>query len=488
MTAPWSAPLPKPAIVHQAQLAASDNDRMLATLAWLSKQPVVPLDDLTARRHHCVTQTGAQGWLRDVCQLTNEAISDIGSITGIFNGIKNGIPRAPLSVQAPDEIETLLRGTDRRAGLLTKILPRGEQAAALYWGLATGVAPIQIEKLRGSPRDFGKPRATRRIKTWEPTNLQYEWGTDAWLLNTSMGLIDVERATDDEGDRLFYLWRPYSHSQPLRTAPWRYLSLMAILLRDAMFARSRHAQVLSPQRVAKFTEGYTEPQRQVLQDILESMSYNGWLILPPGTDYEISNVTGNDITQVYGNIIDFCRKEVEIGLLGTVTGVEGTTGFQGGDIGADITSAQLGCYSDSFTEFMSEIAVTPCMRDCYGDIDGVVYHHDLEPLPRKVARAEALEKFGRALVSLKAGADALGADVKASDPGVQALARGFQVSLTPKPPGTAPIAKLDLAPTDVAKAVTIDEVRSAQGLPAEGPPEGEQKLVPAPTPQGAPNA
>lgn len=445
MTAPWSAPLPR-AIVTPAKIAPSETDRMLATLDWLSKQPVTPLDDLTAKRHHCVTQTGAQGWLRDVCQLTQESISEIGSITGIFNTIKNGIPRAPIMVQAPEGIARLLTGTDEKRGLLTKILPRSEQASALLWGLSIGVVPIQIEKLRPGSRDFGRPRATRRIKTWETTNLQHEWGTDTWRLNTAMGLIDVERAVDEDGDRLFYLWRPYSHSQPIRTAPWRYLSLMAILMRDAMFARSRHAQVLSPQRVATFTEGYSEPQRALLQSILENMSYNGWLILPPNTKYEISNVSGNDITAVYQAIIDFCRKEVEIGLLGTVTGVEGSTGFQGGDVGADITSAQLGCYADSFTEFCSEIVVDPVIRDCVGDdIDEVVYHHDLEPMARKVARAEALETFGKALVTLREGADAMTADVSAADPGIQALARGFQVTLRPRPSSAAPVTSVPLA-------------------------------------------
>jgi hypothetical protein len=252
---------------------------------------------------------------------------------------------------------------------------------------------------------------------------------------------------------------------------------MAILMRDAMFARSRHAQVLSPQRVAKFTTSYTEPQRKQLADILASMSYNGWLILPPDTEYNISNVTGNDITAVYQAIIDFCIKQVEIGLLGTVTGVEGTTGFQGGDVGADITAAQLGSYADAWSEFASSVAVDPCMRDCFGDdIEEVAYYHDLEPIARKVAKAEALEKFGKALVQLKEGAGAIGADVSATDPGLQALARGFQITLTPKPPEKAQVSKLNLAPTDIAKAIKVDEVRVSEGLPPEGPPEGDQKL------------
>lgn len=477
MTAPWSGSLPKAAPVA-AQIVPSENDRMLNLLSWLSKQPITPLDDLTAKRHHCVTQTGAQGWLRDVCQLVQEAMSDSGSLTGIFNTIKNGIPRAPVTIQGPEAIAKLLTGTDDKGGLLRRILPRSEQAAGLFWGLIVGVVPIQIEKIPCKTRDFGRPRATRRIKTWEPTGLQYNWGIDTWYLNTAMGLIDVEKAVDEQGDRLFYLWRPYSHSQPIRTAPWRYLSLMAILMRDGMFARSRHAQVLSPQRVAKFTEGYTEPQRALLQQILESMTYNGWLILPPNTEYDISNVTGNDITQVYQAIIDFCRKEVEIGLLGTVTGVEGPGGFSEGNTGADITAAQLGCYSDSWTEFCSEIAVDPCMRDCFGDdIDEVVYYHDLEPTVRKVARAEALGKFGDALGKLKAGAESIGADVSADDPGIQQLARGFQVTLRPKPASAVPVAKLDLAPTDVAKAVSVDEVRTSQGLPPQGPPEGSKPLA-----------
>lgn len=433
----------------------------LATMDWLSKQPIAPLDDLTARRHRCVTQGQHAGWLQDISDLCHEAVSDSGSISGILGTITRGIPRLPVTVQAPEAISLALTGDDQRAGLLGKMLPRAQQAKALYWGITVGVVPVRIIRDPGS-------RVSRRIETWESRFLQYEWGTNTWYLVTSLGRLPLEELVYEDGSPEFVLWMPYDSARPWRMAPWRYLSLMAILARDAMYARSRHAQVLSPQRVVEYTEFWTEKQRALMVQILEQMTYNGYLLLPPGAKYSVANVAGTDITQTYAAIINFAREEVEIGLTGQRVTTEGAPGFSSGNVQRDIAAAQLDFYASSWAEFTSTHVVYPCMRDNYGDdIDPVAYSFDTESTDRKVERAEALGKLGDAMGKLADGAAKVGGEVHASDPAIQHLFRQFGLNVRPKS-GEAAASNLPINPTGYEAVIKAKYVLESIGLPLFG--------------------
>lgn len=389
----------------------------LETLAWLAKAPIAPLDDLTVRRHDCVTKGQHSGWLRDVADLCHEAISESGSLSGLLWTIGRGIPRQPIIFQGPEEISRAFVGTDQRAGLVKRILPRDELAKLFYWGITIGVVPVEKVRLPVRPRDeWGAPRATRSIRVWEPRTLRYEWATDRWLIETAVGQIPLDEAVDEYGERVFALWTPYDSSRPWRLAPWRWLSLMAILARDAVYARARHVQVLSPKRVVTYTEFWTERQRDLMQTILEQSTYNGWLMLPPGATYEIANVSGNDITAVYKDMIDWARGEAEIGLFGQKVTTEGNKGFSEGDIFRDTAENHIDFYAASASDFLSEIAVDPWVDDCWdGAVGDVSYRWDVESPDRKRQRAEALGKLGSSFKALKEGADSLGLQVDPSD-------------------------------------------------------------------------
>ena len=56
---------------------------------------------------------------------------------------------------------------------------------------------------------------------------------------------------------------------------------------------------------------------------------------------------------------------------------------------------------------------------------------------------------------------------------IQSVAGSLGIELEPLPPGTTQTAKLDLAPTDVAKCVRLDEVRASQSLPPSGDARGQ---------------
>jgi len=481
-TAFMARPLP----VRQHRGAPNPVDRYMELMSWLASQPITPLGDITARRHHVVTREIHDGWLRDMCDLIHEAISDIGSICGILGTLSRGIPQLPVTTQAAEEIAGALLGAHGKAGILRDILPINQQAKALHWGIAAGVVPVRVVPSQGGR---GFPRATRRIEVWEPRFLRYSWSEDVWYIDLATGPMQLENMLLEDGSQEFYLWTPYDHARPWRLAPWPYLTLMGIMMRDGMYARGRHAQVLAPRRVVEYTEGWSEPQRQKMIQILEAMSYNGYLLLPPGTKYSIANVSGNDITAVYKAILDFCREEVEIGLTGQKVTTEGGKGFSTGDVQRDIHSVQLAFYAGSWADFTSRIAVDPCMRDNFGDdIDPVAYAFNTKPIDRLVEEADALGKLGDSMKRLREGADAIGGEVSASDPAIQALFRKFGVTVRPKPEAAVPVAKLDLAPTDVAKCVRVDEVRVANGLPPIGGEEGQTMLADMGNPSPIPPA
>jgi hypothetical protein len=397
--------------------AVQDHQHRLETLAWLSKTPIVPLDDLTVRRHDCVTKGQHAGWLRDVADLTHEAISESGSLSGLIATLGRGIPRLPMIFQGPEEVSQAFIGTDQRAGLSKRILPRDELAKLFYWGITVGVVPVERVRLPCRARDdWGAARATRTIRVWEPRQLRFEWASNRWLLETQLGPIDIKDALDEEGRPVFVLWTPYDSGRPWRLAPWRWLSLMAILSRDSVYARARHLQVLSPKRVVTYTDFWSEPQRDKMQEILEASTYNGWLMLPPNTTYQIANVSGNDITNVYQSVIDWARGEAEIGLFGQKVTTEGNKGFSEGDIFRDTAESHIDFYASSAADFLSEAIVDPWVDDCWGtEIGDVGYRWDTESPDRKRQRAEALGKLGASFKQLREGAEAVGLDVDPSD-------------------------------------------------------------------------
>jgi hypothetical protein len=404
----------------------------LETLAWLSKQPVNPVDDLTAKRHNCVTGTQHGGWLRDVADLCHEAVSESGSLSGLLATLGRKIPQLPIIFQGPEEIASAFVGDDRRAGLHKRLLPRDEMAKLLYWGITVGVVPVERVRVGSRSSDrWGIPRATRTIRVWEPRYLRYEWASDRWLLQTSYGDIDVNEARDEDGELTFRLWMPYDSSRPWRLAPWRWLSLMAILSRDAVYARARHLQVLGPKRVVTYTEFWTQRQREAMMEILEASTYNGWLLLPPETKYEIANVGGNDITAVYQATIDWARGEAEIGLFGQKVTTEGNKGFSDGDLFHDTAAGHIQFYADSVSDFCSEEVVDPWVDDCWGsEIGDVHYRYDVESPARKLERAEALGKLGESLQKLNAGASSVGLDIDQDD--LVRIGRDHGVRFVPK--------------------------------------------------------
>lgn len=364
-----------------------------------------------------MTHQQHSGWLRDVADLCHEAVSESGSLSGLLATLGRKIPQLPIIFQGHEEIASAFVGDDQRAGLYKRLLPRDELAKLLYWGITIGVVPVERIKVGCRPRDgWGAPRATRTIRVWEPRFLRYEWASDRWLLQTTMGDVDIREARDEDGELVFALWTPYDTARPWRLAPWRWLSLMAILARDSVYARARHIQVLSPKRIVTYTEFWTERQRQLMTEILEASTYNGWLILPPEATYTIANVSGNDITAVYQNTIDWARGEAEIGLFGQKVTTEGNNGFSDGDLFHDTAAGHIQFYADSAADFCSEFVVDPWVDDCWGEGAGdCSYRWDVESPAKKLARAEALGKLGDSFERLVKGAAAVGLEVDPAD-------------------------------------------------------------------------
>lgn len=451
------------------QLAAD-----IKALEYLSKQPYWTDGNLTAENLACIRNESQAGHLMRAADLVSDVIAESGSLTGIISTIEKGIPTLPYTVDGSDALAEKL--SNKR--FFAQLVPQNQLASMLKFGLVMGVVPVQINPVPRGESEPGAIRATRQILAWDPRFLSYEWSLNRWRLNTQWGpvyLADDQDCCELENGVQFRLWIPYTHARPWRAAPWRFLAICGILSRDSVYARMRHTMVNGPVRVVTHPHGYNDKQAKVLEDLMAAAGYNGWLRLTQDCDFKHATASGDSTASIYADQLNWAREEAAIGLLGQKTTVTGTSGFSKGNVYEQIASIQRQFYADACAEFLNRCVFAQWARDCLGPRGECAIEIDAESPAEKKERAEGLELLGKALVSLQSGADAVGCDVDRAD--AIRIARSSGVRLVPKPATTAAKARLDLAPTDVAKAITVDETRASQGLPPAGGAFGQKHLA-----------
>lgn len=417
-------------------------------------------------RRKCAIESAESGSLRDAADLTRAAISEHGEIAGILGTLGYGIPALPVTYRSPSalpEVAAVLEDHDGRPGLARTIVPVEESARALRWGLTLGVCPIQIKTIPATEHDApGWARATRTIEVWDPRWLRFQWASNTWHLMTTRGEICIEDHPDQ-----FALFTPYGKKKPWDLSTWKFLSLYYVISRDTLFDEARHSAVNAPVRVAKNTKGYTEPQRKKMGRLMAEMIRNNWIVLPSeGDDFEFKSSPAGDMSAVYGNLAGRCIRGVEIGLTGQIkTTGDGAAGFSKGDIHERIATSFKTFYASAWAMFQSKHPLRLWAQDCVGPQVGVDVIYDTESPSEKEARAAALAQLGDGLVKLRNGLDSFGVDLEEGSLPALLAKHGLRVT---KKPGSVQVTKMDLAPTDVAKAIRVDEVRVNQGLAPVG--------------------
>lgn len=434
--------------------------------------PSRPASEYTLEELGCALGEVHGGRLMKAADLTRAAITESGFIGGVLATITSGILGLPRTlIGGSPEVRRALEGDDDRVSEYDILFPRSETANVMAWGYTLGVglgqfvdpyratyAPpestqpivaqeqpdgsfrVSVGQMAPAPRPVGA-NCTPSLLAWDPRWLRWQWWDDTWWLTTAAGEIQIR-----PGDGEWLLFTPHKRVRPWEFGTWKSLALAFIMGRDGVFDRGRHAEMLAPMRVGTVPDGTTERQRQNFADQIREMQRFPWFVLPPGLDYKVVSVSGNDITAVYKAMIDWAEGDVMVRLTGNKVMVEGSPGFSRGDFQQRVTASMRQSYAYDWSDCARNQGITWWTAENYPQHLPPRVQYNTDPPEDKDAEIARLGALGDSFAKLDTGLDKVGFEL-ADDDGIQALVertcglkvrRKAQPVAAPKPPQLHP--------------------------------------------------
>jgi hypothetical protein len=388
-----------------------------------------------------------------------EAIMGDDRVQGVLSTRTHGLLGLPLAFegggQRPKKALEGQRGLEGRTavpGDWYTMFPEAQLAQLTAWGIILGVG---LGERVPRPRGL-EEREVPELKVWHPRWLRQDVMTERWYLTTSAGEIEIT-----PGDGRWILYLPYGNTRPWTMGAWRPLSFAWILKQFALHDRARHSEVQgSAARVGIAPQGASPAgRRQWLRDI-RAMGRDNSMVLPFGYDYKVVEATGQT-HKIYGDQIEWADRAIAITLAGQAVTTEGTTGFSNGNIHAAIKHDLIKFTAETLSTTLRAQGVVQWAEVNFGDPDVAPWPRwDTEPPADKKEMAEAMSLLGDAITKLDAALSPSGVRVDASE-----LAARYGIGTIPLPAENAIAPSIALAPTDVAKIVTVNEGRAGAGLP-----------------------
>jgi hypothetical protein len=406
--------------------------------------PSRPVSEYTLEELGCALGEVQGGRLARAADLTRAAITESGFIGGVLATITSGILGLPRTfVGGAPEVRAALEGNDDYDSEYDTLFPRSETANVMAWGYTLGVGLGQfVDRSRATyePPEPGAPlvaveqadgsfsvpwsapltrpvgaNCTPSLLAWDPRWLRWQWWDDTWWLMTAAGEIQI-----CPGDGEWLLFTPYKRIRPWEFGAWKSLVLAFIMMRDGVFDRGRHAEMLAPVRVGTVPGGTTERQRENFAAQIREMQRFPWFVLPPGLDYKVVATSGNDITGVYKAMIDWGESDVMVRLTGNKVMVEGSAGFSKSDFQQRVTASMRQSYASDWSDCARNQGISWWTADNYPGrlAPKVVYNTD--PPEDKDAEIARLGALGDSLGKFKSGLDSIGFEM-ADDDGITAL-------------------------------------------------------------------
>lgn len=384
--------------------------------------------------------------------------------------------------------------------------PEAELRKLLAWGQMLGVGLGQL--VWDEDPDTG--RWTMRLETWSPRwlawdSVRHTWTIDAIEGGAPLGSAPTGRYDITPGDGQWILYTPHGPSRPWVWGAYRALSRWALLKdyarNDWGFYSERLGQgvwvVESDPTKGGMSTG-TEAQRKELAGDLQGIGRNTGIALQPGQTLRLVESVART-QENFKAQIDAADNGYAIALLGQNLS---TQAGSGGSIGSatlhgKVAHGRTRMDGKTLPACLRSQAVVHWAETNFGDAT-------LAPSPwwntapvdddkaraatrMAVAQADAVDigsgvrtvdevRAERGLLPLNAPTvselgpttpvEPSGEDVEVAKPVAQA-----------QPDKGAPREPIELAPTDLAAVVRVDEARASHGLPAWGDADGELSVV-----------
>jgi hypothetical protein len=307
----------------------------------------------------------------------------------------------------------------------------------------------------------GRPfRVLRRL---DPEFLFYNWALGRWYYRSNAALLDVE-----PGDGRWVL-----HLAGPATAPWQFgnwLSLGRTWVRKdaAQHLKSNwEFHLANAARVAVSPQAAGTEQRQSLFRQVMAWGINTVFSLPQGYDVKLLESNGRG-WEGFDTSIKAYNEELMIAIAGQLVSITGGTGFSSEDLYANVRYDLIRDTVLPWAFTASTQIIPSYVFDMHGEDaldDCPSYEYVVQRPDDLKSEAAVYTALGQGLEQIERVAAKYGLELE-----MAALLRRFGIET--RQSKRQPQVKLDLAPTDIAKCVTVDEVRASQGLPALGGDRG----------------
>lgn len=395
--------------------------------------------------------------LADLC----ETIMADDRVDGVLDTRTHGLLGLPLSFVSGDpKYREELLGKDGAPGEWYRQNPESELVSLLRWGLIMGVGFAQRP---AAPRVQGQPKKYH-LETWSPRWLQYQfvgqgegWHAQTYPSDNNKGGGYVPICP---GAGQWVIYTPFGGRRPWANGKWRKLVFPWLLKRFALEDRANQGEAIGgPTWLGKAPKGASERQRNKYLSQLVSLGKKGKIVLPEGWDLVLREATGRT-WEIFSEAISWADQAITIVLAGQVVTTEGSPGFGEGNVQDRIAKDLIRFDSQTLSSCAHDQILTPTAWQNYEDGSAAPYPvWDTERPADKTQEAVTLETLGRAVDLLDKH---LADDDKRID--VVKLCEALHVPLLDRKKSTAPTEKIQLAPTDVARAVTLNEVRASNGM------------------------
>lgn len=423
----------------------------------------------------------AQASARDGDLTTIGQLSESMNLDGVIRGLtdaRTSVVNFPRRLFGSAEVVEVLQArlsSDR--SVYDEMIPATEARLMVGDGIKCGVAVGEMVPVQG--RSF--PVLVRRY----PQNLLYLWSRDQWYYRSIAGNIPIRPGEPDADGNLWVLHLPGGRLAPWNSGLWNTLGRSYINKTQSVFARQayemRHSQ---PARVATGALGATEEERKGMIQWLIRWAMNAAVVLPMGWDLKLVESNGQGI-KVYNEAIATADKEIATALCGSATMLEGTVGFGNIDVFKVVTDDLIKSTADAWMHTVNTQILPPFIGLRWG-VDALdnatTVEIDVKKPSDKTAEATSMVTLANALKGLVeaiASAQNAAGETTPITVDVKELLAGFGVPtvLALVTENKIPDIRLELAPTDVAKVVRVDEARASQGLPPIGDERGQLTIA-----------
>jgi hypothetical protein len=451
-------------------------------------------------------------WLADTGDLTRAAqlarsSKTDGVVMGVLSTRTGGLVRLPKRFRGdPEIIEQLEFGHDSVRSIFDEQFPPQELSALAADGVMLGVGVAELVPVPG--RSY--PVMVRLDPEW----LYYRRDDGCWYYRSIAGPIPVI-----PGDGRWILHMPGGRVSPWHSGCWRAVG-RAFINKEAalLYDQNWMGKLANPARVAMAPQGSTEDARVGWHQKVMAWGVNTVFSLNPG--WEVKLLESNGVgSEAFNRAVERAEREIVIALAGQTVTTDGGTGFANADIHKSIRADLIKQTADDLAYTINTQGIPQFVVRHWGEEalqNSPCVEWDVTPPQDRKADAEAQKAKGEAIKGLtdslarygyeldiaefmassnipirpttRAGvvpmAEVSSAISIAKDAGIRPTSSAAAMILAalgiesePVPSDLPARIKLDLAPTDVAKAVKLDEVRASQGLPAVGGEEGDQWLA-----------